>query len=77
MSGKGNCYDNVACESFFSTLKREMLPDCGYFDTHKEAKNAIFEHIEGFYNTRRKHSSLGYKSPLEFIQENNQLDLTV
>ena len=76
MSGKGNCYDNATCESFFSTLKREMLPDCGYFDTRKEAKNAIFEHIEGFYNTRRKHSSLGYKSPLEFIKENNQLALT-
>ena len=57
-------------------FKREMLPDCGYFDTRKEAKNAIFEHIEGFYNTRRKHSSLGYKSPPEFIKENNQLALT-
>ena len=76
MSGKGNCYDNATCESFFSTLKREMLPPCGYFETRLEAKNAIFEHIEGFYNTRRKHSSLGYKSPLEFIKDNNQLALT-
>ena len=76
MSGKGNCYDNATCESFFSTLKREMLPDCGYFETREEAKSHIFEHIEGFYNTRRKHSSLGYQSPLEFIKENNQLELT-
>ena len=75
MSGKGNCYDNATYESFFSTLKRETLPDCGYFETLEEAKNHIFEHIEGFYNTRRKHSSLGYKSPLEFIKENNQLEL--
>ena len=76
MLEKGNCYDNATCESFFSTLKREMLPNCGYFDTRQEAKDAIFEHIEGFYNTRRKHSSLGYKSPFEFIKENNQLTLT-
>ena len=75
MSGKSNCYDNATCESFFSTLKREMLPDCGYFETREEAKNHIFEHIEGFYNTRRKHSSLGYQSPLKFIKENNQLEL--
>ena len=76
MSGKSNCYDNATFESFFSTLKREMLPDCGYFETREEAKNHIFEHIKGFYNTRRKHSSLGYQSPLEFIKENNQLELT-
>ena len=76
MSGKGNCYDNVTYESFFSTLKREMLPDCGYFETREEAKSHIFKHMEGFYNTRRKHSSLGYQSPLEFIKENNQLELT-
>jgi len=53
-----------------------MLPDCGYFETREAAKNHIFEHIEGFYNIRRKHSSLGYKSPLDFIEENNQLELT-
>lgn len=76
MSGKGNCYDNATCESFFSTLKREMLPECGYFESRSEAKAAIFEHIEGFYNTRRKHSSLGNKSPLEFIKATNQLALT-
>ena len=76
MSGKSNCYDNTIYESFFSTLKREMLPDCGYFETREEAKSHIFEHIEGLYNTRRKHSSLGYQSPLEFIKENNQLELT-
>lgn len=76
MSAKGNCYDNATCESFFSGLKRELLPDCGYFDSRVEAKEAIFEHIASFYNTRRLHSSLGNLSPYEFIKQNNQLALS-
>ena len=68
MSAKGNCYDNATCESFFATLKREILPDCGYFETRREAQKAIFDYIEGFYNTRRCHSSLGNLSPMEFLQ---------
>ena len=66
MSGKGNCYDNAACESFFSSLKAEVMPECGYFNTRLEARHYLFEHIESFYNTRRLHSSLDYRSPLEF-----------
>ena len=75
MSAKGNCYDNATCESFFSTLKRELLPECGYFETRQEAREAIFEHIESFYNTRRRHSSLGNISPYEYIKKHNQLAL--
>ena len=73
MSGKGNCYDNAACESFFSSLKAELMPPCGYFANRLEARHYLFEHIEGFYNTRRLHSSLKQKSPLEFylITQNN------
>ncbi|MEO0415884.1 MAG: integrase core domain-containing protein, partial [Verrucomicrobiota bacterium] len=70
MSAKGNCYDNAACESFFSTFKRELLPTCGYFESPFHAQAAVFEHIEGFYNTRRKHSSLGMKSPIEYLKIN-------
>ncbi len=62
MSGKGNCYDNAPMESFFGTLKNEMVHH-RRFATRAEARSAIFEFIEDFYNTRRLHSSLGYRSP--------------
>ena len=76
MSDRGNCYDNANCESFFSSLKSEILPECGYFETRKEAHKRIFSYIEGFYNTRRQHSALNYLSPLEFyLQKQNQLAL--
>ena len=65
MSRSGNCYDNAPAESFMSTLKRELVPLEGY-STREEAHRAIFEYIEGFYNTWRKHSSLGYLSPDEY-----------
>ena len=74
MSGKGNCYDNACCESFFSSLKRELMPDSGYFENRREARLALFEHIEGFYNTRRKHTSLGNISPVQFIELNSNLE---
>ena len=73
MSAKGNCYDNATCESFFSSLKRELMPDCGYFGSRREARLAIFEYIEGFYNTRRRHTSLGNLSPTQFIQKHYQV----
>ena len=73
MSGKGNCYDNAACESFFSSLKRELMPDCGYFESRREARLALFEHIEGFYNTRRRHTSIGNISSIQFIQNQNKV----
>lgn len=65
MSGKGNCYDNAITETFFSSLKKELVYRCR-FKTREEAKQAIFEYIEVFYNRERIHSSLGFKSPEEF-----------
>ena len=65
MSRKGNCYDNAYVESFFHTLKTELIYRTE-FATREEAKKAIFEFIEVWYNRERLHSSLGYKSPAEF-----------
>lgn len=65
MSRKGNCYDNAYVESFFHTLKTELVYRTE-FATREEAKKAIFEFIEVWYNRERLHSSLGYKSPAEF-----------
>jgi transposase InsO family protein len=64
MSRTGNCYDNAVMESFFSTLKSECLT--GQFQTRAQARTAIFEFIEVWYNRHRLHSSLGYLSPEEF-----------
>jgi putative transposase len=65
MSRKGNCYDNAFVESFFKTLKSELVYQTE-FKTRKEAENAIFEYIEVFYNRQRLHSSLGYQSPEDY-----------
>jgi putative transposase len=65
MSRAGNCYDNAVMESFFGTLKTELIYHESYA-TRKEAEQALFEYLEGFYNTTRLHSSLDYQSPLEF-----------
>lgn len=73
MSSKGNCYDNAPTESFFSTLKRELVYREN-FKTREEAKRKLFEYIEIFYNRKRRHSSLGYLSPLDF--ENLNINLT-
>ena len=62
---QGNCYDNACCESFFHTLKTEEV----YFNryrTRAEARASIFEYIEGWYNIKRRHSTLGYKAPSQF-----------
>jgi putative transposase len=67
MSGKGNCFDNAVTETFFHTLKTELMFDC-IFETREAAKSAIFEYIEIFYNRERKHSTLGYCSPEKFEQ---------
>ena len=64
-SRKGNCYDNAVAESFFSTLKNELIHHQTYH-TRDEASRDIFAFIEGFYNRQRLHQSLGYLSPLEF-----------
>jgi putative transposase len=65
MSRKGNCWDNAVVESFFSTLKQELVYPC-VFKTRQEAKLALFEYMEVFYNRKRRHSSLGYLSPAEY-----------
>jgi len=65
MSRKGNCYDNACMESFFGTLKTELVYLNSYL-TRSQAKSSIFEYIELFYNTRRIHSALNYKSPKDF-----------
>lgn len=69
MSRKGNCYDNACMESFFGTLKTELIYFTR-FKTRAEARLAIFEYIEVFYNRIRLHSKLGYKSPEEFEKQN-------
>jgi transposase InsO family protein len=65
MSRRGNCYDNAVVESFFGTLKQEMVNRCR-FATRESARQAVFEYIEVWYNRQRRHSSLGYVSPVEF-----------
>jgi Transposase and inactivated derivatives len=65
MSAKGNCYDNAVAESFFATLKKELVSGEVY-RTRAEARAEIFEYIEVFYNRHRMHSLLGYMTPDEF-----------
>jgi len=65
MSRKGNCWDNACVESFFGTLKRELVYH-RHYATRDDAKQDIFEYIEVFYNRRRRHSTLGYDSPAEY-----------
>ncbi len=65
MSGKGNCYDNAAVETFFKTIKAELIWRQSW-ETRRKAKVAIFQYINGFYNPRRRHLKLGWKSPVAF-----------
>jgi putative transposase len=65
MGSVGDCYDNAMCESFFATLECELLA-CRRFRTQAEAQPAVFDFIEGWYNARRRHSALGYLSPVNF-----------
>ena len=65
MGSVGDCFDNALCESFFATLECELL-DRQRFRSQAEAKLAVFEFLEGWYNPRRRHSALGYLSPAEF-----------
>jgi putative transposase len=67
MGTVADCYDNAMCESFFATLECELL-DRTRFKTQAEAKLAVFDFIEGWYNPHRRHSGLGYKSPAKFEQ---------
>lgn len=70
MSARGNCYDNAAMESFWSTLKSELLQGRVFQDL-AEVRSAVFDYIEIFYNRKRLHSALGYQSPVEFEQQLN------
>lgn len=65
MSGKGNCYDNAVIESFFATLKTEAV-EGAHYETRQQAKTSIFSYLEGFYNPKRRHSSLGFLAPDDF-----------
>jgi putative transposase len=67
MGSVGDTYDNALCESFFATLECE-LPDRMTFKTQAEARIAVFEFIEGWYNPHRRHSGIGYESPMRFEQ---------
>ena len=68
MSAKGNCYDNATMESFWSTLKTELIHRRDFHDL-AAVRLAVFDYIETFYNRRRLHSALGYQSPVEFEQQ--------
>ena len=70
MSRKANCYDNAAMEAFWSTLKLELVYRQS-FATMQQARAALFEYIEVFYNRQRLHSALGYQSPAQFEHANN------
>ena len=65
MSRKGNCYDNAVMEAFFSTVKSELADR---FESGGLAKMALFDYIEVFYNRTRRHSTLGYESPVQFMK---------
>ena len=64
MSRKGNCWDNAVAESFFATIKAELINRTRW-SNRLELRSAVFEYIEVFYNRRRLHSSIGYKTPAE------------
>jgi len=68
MSRKGNCYDNACAETFFSTIKCEMLYNNQYA-TREEVRRDIFWYIETFYNRRRRHQALNYLTPFDFKQQ--------
>jgi len=64
MSRRGNCLDNAPMESFFHTLKTELVHH-RHYETHDQARRDVFAYIEGFYNRKRLHSALGYRTPDE------------
>ena len=70
MGSVGDAYDNAMCESFFATLECELL-NRSRFPTPADARREVFGFIEGFYNTRRIHSALGYESPANFERLNH------
>ena len=71
MSRKGNCYDNAAMESFFHSLKTELVKH-EHYRTHEQAKASLFDYIEIFYNRQRLHSTIGYMTPSDFERRNTE-----
>jgi putative transposase len=69
MSAKGYCYDNAFAESCFASIKAELLPDCGSFENHLHARRSLFDYLETFYNRCRRHSSLDYLAPQDFLNQ--------
>jgi len=76
MGSVGDAYDNAMCESFFATLECELLDRCR-FKTQAEARSTVFAFIEGFYNPRRRHSSIGYLSPIDYERRHNAMIVVV
>jgi len=74
MSRKGDCYDNALMESFFGTLKEECV-ERQIFQTRSDARQAIFEYLEVFYNRQRRHSSLGYVSPFTYEHKKGETNI--
>ena len=72
MSGKGNCYDNAVVETFFKTLKTELIWPVAW-QTRRQAESALARYIDGFYNPVRRHSSLAFKSPIQFEIEGRKV----
>ena len=72
MGSVGDCYDNAVCETFHATLKKERIYRQSW-PTRAAARTAVFEYIEGWYNPRRRHSTLGYLSPIEFERQHAEL----
>ena len=71
MCGKGNCYDNAMMESFFSSLKKELVR-LETFHSKLQAWRSVFDYIEVFYNRQRRHSALNYRTPVEYYREATQ-----
>ena len=72
MSGRGNCYDNSMVETFFKTIKSELIWPVAW-QSRQQAENAVARYIDGFYNPVRRHSSLGFKSPIAFERKGREL----
>ncbi len=75
MGSVGDCFDNAMCESFFATLECELL-DRRSFKTQAEARMAVFDFIEGWYNPHRRHSALDYLSPINYERSQQTQTLT-
>jgi putative transposase len=71
MGSAGDCFDNAMCESFFATLECELLARRS-FKTHVEVRMAVFDFIEGWYNPRRRHSALDYRSPSNYDRSHSE-----